>query len=65
MKPVRMNIVGRNGNAFGLLGAFAKNARQQGWTEQAIAAVQDEAMKGNYDHVLKTLISYTIPPEPE
>jgi hypothetical protein len=64
-KPVKMNLEGINGNAFHLLGAFAENARRQGWDERAIEAVREEAMSGDYDHLLRTLISHTDRPEEE
>ena len=31
---VTMNLVGLDGNAFALMGAFQKNARRQGWTQE-------------------------------
>jgi hypothetical protein len=63
MDKVRMTLEGIDGNAFHLLGAFAKKAEQQGWERQAIDAVIREATATNYDHLLKTLKAYTEPPE--
>ncbi len=60
-----MMVIGEeaNGNAFHLLGAFAVNAREQGWPERAIEAVRQEAMAEGYDHLLQTLIANTDRPE--
>jgi hypothetical protein len=63
MDKVRMTLDGIDGNAFALLGAFAINANRQGWPERKIAAVRQEAMAGNYDHLLQTLIAHTERPE--
>ena len=56
---VRLTLVGLDGNAFALLGAFARAARQQGWTQSAIKAVQDKATAGDYDNLLRVLIDNT------
>lgn len=63
MDKVRMKLEGSNGNAFNLLGTFAVNARLQGWSEAAIDAVRQEAMAGDYDHLLQTLIAHTDRPD--
>ena len=43
-------------NAFAILYAFRKNARQQGWTKEEISAVEDEAKSSDYKHLLNTII---------
>lgn len=63
MKKVIMTLEGLNGNAVHLLAAFTANARQQGWNETDIDAVADEAMAGNYDHLLQILNRNIEPPE--
>ena len=57
-KKVKMTLVGLDGNAFALLGAFQKNARRQGWSEEEIKKVLDKAMNGNYEHLVVTLDSH-------
>lgn len=59
-KKVCMRLAGLNGNAFALLGAFQARALDQGWTRDEVRAVQDEARAGDYDHLLWTLIKYTV-----
>lgn len=58
-KKVNMTLVGLDGNAFVLLGTFKSKARRQGWTEEETTKVLDEAMSGDYDHLLQTLMEYT------
>ena len=58
-KRVRLDLIGLDGNAFSLLGAFQRAARQQGWTPAEIAAVRTEATAGDYNHLLCTLMAYT------
>ena len=57
-KKVKMELVGLDGNAFALLGAFQKNACRQGWSPEEIKKVMDEARSGDYDHLLVTLDSH-------
>jgi hypothetical protein len=63
MNKIRMSFKEVNGNAFYLLGAFAANATRQGWSQGAIEDVQQEAMSGDYVHLLQTLIANTDPLE--
>jgi hypothetical protein len=58
-KKVRLTLVGLDGNAFALMGAFQRAARKQGWTQAEINAVLAEAKSGDYDHLLATLITHT------
>lgn len=64
-KKVRMQLVGTDGNAFSLMGRFARNARQQGWYKEEIDAVLDECRSGDYDHLLATLMDNVEEPEEE
>jgi predicted protein tyrosine phosphatase len=56
---VCMNLVGLNGNAFVLMGAFSKEAKRQGWDSDEIQMVIDECKSGDYDHLLFTLMQFT------
>jgi hypothetical protein len=62
-KQVRMTLEGLDGNAFGLMGAFQRHARRQGWTKEEIKVVLDECTSGDYDHLLQTLLKYTTEEE--
>ena len=58
-KTVELDLVGLDGNAFALMGAFQHAARQQGWTHKEIYTVLAECQRGDYDHMLQTLMKYT------
>jgi len=58
-KQVKMELAGIDGNAFSLIGAFQREARQQGWTSEEMKLVADECMSGDYDHLLQTLMLHT------
>ena len=64
-KRVKMTLVGLDGNAFSLMGAFRKNAKRQNWSEDEIKVVIDKCMSGDYDNLLSTLIEYTEEEEEE
>ena len=53
---VKMTLIGVDGNAFSLMGAFSREARKQGWTNDEITVVTSECMEGDYDHLLRTLM---------
>ncbi len=61
MNKVKLNLVGLDGNAYSLMGAFSKAARKQGWTKTEINNVLAECQSGDYDHLLRTLIDNTEP----
>jgi hypothetical protein len=58
-KKVKMNLVGLDGNSFSLMGHFRREGKRQGWTNEEINIVLNECMKGDYDHLLVTLINHT------
>jgi len=56
-KKITLELVGLDGNAFALIGAFRRQAKAEGWTKEEIESVCNECMSGDYDHLLQTLIS--------
>jgi hypothetical protein len=62
---VQLKLVGLNGNAFFVMGAFSQAAKKQGWTKDQINAVIEEAKAGDYDHLLRTFMKYTESPDEE
>lgn len=58
MKKVNLDLVGLDGNAFSLMGAFSRQAKRDGWTRLEIDAVIKEAMSSNYDHLVAVLASH-------
>jgi len=60
MKKLKeLKILGTDGNAFSVLAIFQKQAQNENWTEEEIKTVLDEAMSGDYDHLLLTLMKHT------
>ena len=56
---VKLTLVGLDGNAFSLMGAFQQAARKQGWSKAEIDAVIEKCISGDYDHLLGTLMDNT------
>ena len=54
MKPI-LKILGNDGNAFAILGAASRVAKQNGMDWKVISA---EATSGDYDHLLQTMQKY-------
>ena len=54
-KTVKLTLVGLDGNAFSLMGAFKVQAMREGWTLEEINEVLDECMSGDYNHLVATL----------
>lgn len=54
---VRVQLSGRDGNAFAILGAVSKALTRAGHGD-AVKEFTDEATAGNYDHLLATAMRY-------
>jgi hypothetical protein len=54
-----LKLVGTDGNAFSLLGRFSAAAKKAGWDKAEIDGVMNEAMSGDYNHLLRTLVENT------
>ncbi len=57
-KKVKLNLVGLDGNAFSLMGAFQKQAKREKWDQDEISYVIDKCTSGDYDNLLRTLMEY-------
>jgi hypothetical protein len=57
-KTINLDLVGLDGNAFALMGAFRKQARREGWDAKEIETVMTECQSSDYDHLLATLIKH-------
>ena len=64
-KKVTLELVGLDGNAYSLMGAFQRQARKEKWEKSEIDAVLEECMSGDYDHLLCTLVAHCQSPEEE
>lgn len=56
-KPV-LELVGRDGNAFAILGHAKTVALRAGWSQEKITSFFEEARKGDYDHLLQTCMKF-------
>ncbi len=62
-KTVNLDLVGKDGNAFFLMGVFQRQARREGWSQEEINTVLDEARGDDYNHLIATLLEYCQPKE--
>ena len=58
-KKVELDLVGLNGNAYAILGAFRRAARRAKWKESEIGAVVTEAKSAGYDHLVGTVVHHS------
>ena len=56
---VKLTLAGLDGNAFNLLGAFRVAARKQGFASDWITKICEQAMAGDYNHLLTVLMENT------
>lgn len=54
----KVKLVGTNGNAFALMGKVANALRKAKCSPEHIAAFRQEAMSGDYNHLLNTCCKY-------
>lgn len=57
MKKLDLNFHSVEGNAMTLLALFRMEAKRAGWDKKEIESVCEEAMSGDYDHLLQTLMN--------
>lgn len=62
IKKLSLKMVGLDGNAFVLMGAFKAQARKEGWTPEETEAVLSEARSGDYPHLVSVLASHSTCP---
>ena len=55
---VTVTLTGRDGNALAILGRCRMAARDAGLSDDETAAFMDEAMAGDYDHLLQTAMRW-------
>ena len=54
---IEVRLIGRDGNAFGIIGAVSKALRRAGHDAEAKQFVE-EATSGDYDNVLRTALNW-------
>lgn len=57
-KRVNLDLIGLDGNAFSLLGHFRRQAKREGWSDEEIEKVLNEARSGDYNHLLVVLLDH-------
>jgi hypothetical protein len=55
---VTVKLIGRDGNAFAILGAVQQGLRRGGATSADMEAFREEATSGDYDHLLATCMNW-------
>ena len=55
--PVTVKLIGEDGNAFAIISRVSKALRKAGYKNVA-EEFMAEAMKGDYNHVLQTVMKY-------
>ncbi len=55
---ITVNIIGQNGNAFCILGICKRVMEHAKLPQTEIDAFMTEAMSGDYDHLLATVVSW-------
>ena len=56
-KP-KVKLLGRDGNAFVILGSCTEAARKAKWSDEEIKEFIEEATSSDYDHLLQTAMKY-------
>ena len=54
----KLRLVGADGNAFNVLGLARRAAKEAEWSQEEIDVFLQEAMAGNYDHLLQTCMKH-------
>ena len=55
---IEVNLVGQDGNAFAVLGAVTQAMKKANLERSEIKQFQEEAMSGDYDHLLQTAMAW-------
>ena len=55
---IKVKLIGRDGNAFAILGAVQKELKKAGAPKEDLDAYFAEATSGDYDHLLATTMKW-------
>ena len=58
MSKPTVKLIGRDGNAFAIMGAVIKALKKSGAENEIIEEYKEEAMSGDYNHLLVTTMKY-------
>lgn len=62
-EPVELDLVGIDGNAFAVMGAWRRAAKKQGRASDEITKVIADAMSADYNHLLAIIAHHSKAPE--
>lgn len=54
-KPVQLDLTTVDGNAFAIMGAWSRQAKREGWTQEQRDHVLNDAKSSDYQHLLYTI----------
>ena len=54
----KLKIIGKDGNAFYILGEARRAAKKAGWSKEEVEKMLQESMSGDYDNLLNTMSKY-------
>lgn len=57
---VKVRLVGEDGNAFAILGSVCRSMRSAKLTQEQIDEYREDAMSGDYEHLLATTLDYVV-----
>lgn len=57
-KTVNLSLVGIDGNAYAIMATFRRQATLEGWSDQEIDLVLEQAQSKDYNHLLSTILDY-------
>lgn len=57
-KRPHVELVGRDGNAFAILGRTREAMRKVGWTKAEICEATYDMINGDYDNLVRTVCDY-------
>lgn len=55
---IQVELTGQNGNALMIIGRVSRELRELGVDAKEIEAFSSEAMSGDYDHLLQTVMAW-------
>lgn len=55
---IEVELTGRDGNAFMVLGLVRRALERSGVSEETVAVFMEEATSGDYDHLLQTVMCW-------
>ena len=58
MSKPELKLIGEDGNVFFILGKAVREAKRAGWDEEKIKQFKEDAMSGDYNHVLQLCMEH-------